>query len=88
MFGYLFAKSKRYVNSDDWQKLYVLKDVFNDYIVGSFTRITIYEQIRELFKIYYKYCLTTEDVTDSNYIIDDYVYMIWRYTTPKKFNLK
>ena len=87
-FGYLLAKSKRYVNPDDWQKLYVLKDVFNKYIVTSFTRITIYEQIRELFKIYYKYCLTTEDVTDSNYIIDDYVYMIWRYTTPKKFNLK
>lgn len=87
-FGYLLAKSKRYVNSDDWQKLYVLKDVFNKYILTCLTRITIYEQIQELFKIYYKYCLTTDNVTTRDYIIDDYVYMVWRYTTPKKFNLK
>lgn len=87
-FGYILAKSKRYVNEEDWQKLYIAKDAFDGSINGYLMNLSVYEQIQKLFKIYYKLSLTKEDAVARDYIIDDYVYMTWKYKSPKKFNLK
>lgn len=87
-FGYILAKAKKYVNEEDWQKLYITKDIFNSNINGLLLRYNVYEQVQELFKAYYKLTLTQQDATRRHYMIDDYVYMTWKYVSPKKFNLK
>lgn len=87
-FGYILAKAKKYVNEEEWQKSYKVKDVFNKNVSEHLMRYSVYEQIQELFKIYYKLSLTKEHATKRDYMIDDYVYMTWKYTSPKRFNLK
>lgn len=83
-FGYLMMKCKKYVDKNEWQKLFIIKDIL---ITERMPR-SIYAQVQKCFTVYYSLILNKTDIIEDNYIIEDYVSMLWRYTSPKKFNLK
>lgn len=81
--SYILLKCKKYVNDNEWQKLYLIKDNLN-----FKTKTSSIEQIKECFLIYYTLKIGELNLNDSELsYIYDYINMIITYSKAKKINL-